>query len=144
MTIISDHLFTIPETEKSALERALLAGTAAMLDKLCSYAHNQLPGGEYWEPDPHTKDVLSKLDPSNDICESLLGLNDYLTTAVHNLDQAARSNMVQVKKNKTIKSLNSLPEDCQSSIMSLAIEERKSVARKLKAGDQEFQERAPK
>ena len=58
-------------------------------------------------------------------------------TAVRNLDQAARSNMVQAKKNKTIKWLNSLPEDCQSSVVSLAMEERKSVARKLKAGEQE-------
>ena len=32
--VIANHLFTIPETEKSALEKALVAGSAAMLEKL--------------------------------------------------------------------------------------------------------------
>ena len=38
------------------------------------------------------------LEPSNDFCESMLGLNDYLTTAIPNLAQESRSNLVAVKK----------------------------------------------
>ncbi len=70
-----------------------------MKDKLCSYAADQLPGGCYWEPeDKEGEVILSELRPSNDVCESILGLNDYLTTAIPNLHQMARSNLVQVKK----------------------------------------------
>ena len=47
-----------------------------MLEKLSSYARNQLPGGIYWEPEQSIKDVLGQLKPSNDVCESVLGLND--------------------------------------------------------------------
>ena len=32
-----------------------------------------------------------ELKPSNDLCESILGLNDYLTTAIPNLHQLSRS-----------------------------------------------------
>ena len=113
MIIIADHLFTI---EKRAQERTVLT---AMLDKLCSYAHNQLPGGYYWEPDPH---ILSKLDPSNDICQSALGLNEYLTTTVRNLHPSCSEQHGAGQKNKTMKWLNTLPEDCQSSVATLAME----------------------
>ncbi len=62
--------------------------------------------------------------PSNDVCESILGLNDYLTTAVPNLHQLARSNLVQVKKNKTLKWLSNLQENNQSAIVNLAVKEK--------------------
>ena len=70
-----------------------------MREKLCSYAKDQLPGGQYWDADRSVKDVLCQLTPSNDVCESILGLNDYLTTAIPNLHKMSRSNLVQVKKN---------------------------------------------
>ena len=73
-----------------------------MKEKLCKYAHSLLPGGKYWEPDLNTKAVLLQLKPSNDLRESILGLNDYLTTAIPNLNQLSRSNLIQVKKNKTM------------------------------------------
>ena len=68
-----------------------------MKDKLCNYAHSMLPGGKYWEADPAIEAVLRQLKPSNDLCESILGLNDYLTTAIPNLHQLSRSNLIQVK-----------------------------------------------
>ena len=49
-----------------------------MKKKLLSYAQNQLPGGKYWDPDENVKAILKSLKPNNDICESILGLNDYL------------------------------------------------------------------
>ena len=61
-----------------------------MKEKLSSYAQYQLPGCCYWEPDEQVQDNLHELKPSNDVCESMLGLNDYLTTAIPNLHQMAR------------------------------------------------------
>ena len=73
-----------------------------MNTKLTTYAKNQLPGGKYWKPEPAIKAILKQLKPNNDVCESILGLNDYLTTAIPNLHQLIRSNMIQVKKNETM------------------------------------------
>lgn len=70
---------------------------------------------------------ICELKPSNDVCESILGLNDYLTTAVPNLHQLARSNLVQVKKNKTLKWLSNLQENNQSAIVNLAVKQRRHV-----------------
>ena len=64
-----------------------------MREKLCTYACNQLPGGKYWDPEPDVRMELTKLKPTNDLCESILGLNDYLTTAIPNLHQMSRSNL---------------------------------------------------
>ena len=96
------------------------------------YAQNQLPGGKYWDPDPAVKATLKKLKPSNDLCESILGLNDYLTTAIPNLHQMTRSNLIQVKKNKTMQWLNQLPHDQQRTIVKLAIQRRGEVAKHFK------------
>ena len=67
MSTITDHLFTVPESEMCALKEAVIIGASAMLDKLCSYAQNQLPGGIYWEPEQSIKDVLNRLKPCNRI-----------------------------------------------------------------------------
>ena len=80
-----------------------------------------LPGGKYWEPDQCTKAVLQ---PSNDLCESILGLNDHLTTAIPNLHQL--SNLIQVKKNKTIEWFR------QHSIVELAVRRSAEVAKRYK------------
>ena len=73
------------------------------------------------------KNVLSELKPSNDLCESILGLNDYLTTAFPNLHQMARSNLIRLKKNKTMKWLYNLPEGEQEELIDLAVTRRKAV-----------------
>ena len=93
-----------------------------MNEKLCTYAQSNLPGGIYWDPPEEVRIVLSGLKPSNDLCELILGLNDYLVTAIPNLHQDARSNMTQVKKNKTIKWLDELPEKQQLEVVELAVE----------------------
>ena len=63
----------------STLFPLLVSGVIKMKEKLCSYAQNNLPGGIYWEPDSEIKRVLSEVKSSNDFCELMLGLNDYLT-----------------------------------------------------------------
>lgn len=83
-------------------------GAAAMKAKLLTYAASQLPGGKYWEPEPQVETVLCQLRPNNDLCESILGLNHYLVTALPNMTQQTRSNLIEVKKNKTLGWLESL------------------------------------
>ena len=132
MSAVVNSLFDVPENEEPSLKVLLKSGASTMLDKLCGYAASQLPGGIYWEPQDSIRKVLSQLQPSNDICESVLGLNDYLTTALPNLDQVSRSTLVQVKKNKTLKWLGTLPLQQQNSILNLAVKRRKEVSESSK------------
>lgn len=95
--------------------------------KICSYAADQLPGRRYWNPDKQVKDVLCQLQPSNDICESILGLNDYLTSALPNLHQMSCSNLVQLKKNKTMTWLSEFPCEKQTAVIDIAVKRRRQV-----------------
>ena len=112
----STHLFPL-----------LAAGAGKMYEKLTTYARNHLPGGKYWEPTPDVESVLRNLKPNNDICESILGYNDFLTTAVPNMHQLTRSTLVEVKKNKTLQWLQDLPEDEKHAVKKLAQEKRGEV-----------------
>ena len=48
-----------------------------MRDSLHSYPKDFLPpSGKYWDPSEDVKKILQQIRPSNDICESILGLND--------------------------------------------------------------------
>ena len=105
----------------------LSSGATAMKEKLVVYASSQLPGGAYWDPDPEVKSILSTIKPTNDLCESILGLNDYLTTAIPNMTQFTKSTMVAVKKNKTIKWLQTLPEAQQDDLTLFAMQKRRDV-----------------
>ncbi len=69
---------------------------------------------------------MTKLKPTN---ESLLGLNDYLSGAIPNMHQVTRSNMIQVKKNKTIKWLHDLPSAEQDNVIELAVRRRAEVSK---------------
>ena len=118
---VYDTLFADVKVDASYLHSLLVKGATTMKEKLCSYAADQLPGGRYWNPDKQVKDVLCQLQPSNDICESILGLNDYLTTALPNLHQMSRSNLVQLKKNKTMMWLSQLPSEMQTAVIDMAV-----------------------
>lgn len=125
--VVYDVLFEDVNVDASYLQSLLVKGATSMLEKLCSYAADQLPGGRYWNPDKEIQDVLCQLHPSNDVCESVLGLNDYLTTAVPNLHQMSRSNLVQLKKNKTMKWLSQLPNEKQTAVIDMAVKQRRQV-----------------
>ena len=103
---ISKRLFEKDDWDEGMLLTRLSHGCKSMADKLITYARDQLPGGRYWDPEPETKEILNKLEPNNDLCESILGLNDYLFTAIPNMDQLTRSNIVQIKNNKTMEWLD--------------------------------------
>ena len=93
---IEDRIFTIDEWDSTLLYPLLTAGATEMKEKLCTYAKDQLPGGKYWEPEPAVEAVLRSIKPNNDLCESILGLNGYLTTALPNMHQMTCSNLIQV------------------------------------------------
>ena len=137
---IYDKVFEETGDESSILLPMIICGVTKVKEKLMVYAEKHLSGGEYWNPDPVVRKVLTELKPSNDFCESILGLNDYLTTAIPNLTQAARSNLVQVKKNHTMQWLDSLPEDQQVELLDLAVQERP----KLVAAQNQFQKEIDK
>ena len=126
---VEQRLFEQDEWDASLLYPLVAAGIAEMKEKLGTYAQNQLPGGKYWEPEPAIKVILKEIKPSNDLCESILGLNDYLTTAIPNMHQMSRSNLIQAKKNKTMQWFHKLPQNQQKAIVDLAVKRREEVKR---------------
>ena len=117
--LLHHNLFQRDNLDDKILE-VIAKGATMMEQKLQNYAANQLPGGKYWSPTPKVKAVLSEISPSNDICESILGLNDYLSTAIPNTHQQTRSNLTQIKKNRTITWLEELPQQQQDTVVQLA------------------------
>ena len=55
-----------------------------------SYAKDQLPGGKNWDPPPNIAKILRQIEPSNDVCESILGLNDWLQTSMPGTSQLTK------------------------------------------------------
>ena len=135
---IYDNLFDMCKDCTTTLYPLLINGADSMREKLCTYAHSQLPGGEYWDPEPQVKNLLCCIKPSNDVCESILGLNDYLTTAIPNLHQMARSNLIAVKKNKTLSWLSEISEKEQHAVINLAVKQRRQVFAETKQKDKEI------
>ena len=120
-------LFEESKNDLSILYPMITTGAKKMKEKLLAYAEKQLPDGEYWNPEPAVRKLLMELKPSNDFCESILGLNDYLTTAIPNLTQASKSNLVQLKKNHTLQWLDTLPKEQQIEVLDLAVQEKPKV-----------------
>ena len=129
---VEQRLFEQDEWDASLLYPLLTAGIAQMKEKLGTYAQNQLSGGKYWAPEPAIEAILREIKPNNDLCESILGLNDYLATAIPNMHQMSRSNLIQAKKNKTMQWFHKLSQDQKSTIVELAIKRREEVKRQDK------------
>ena len=124
---IYDKLF-INETEHvDIITPRVKAAADSMTSKLKDYKKDQLPGGKHWEPTDDIKDILRQLQPNNDICESILGLNDWLSNQMPNLCQKTKSTLVEVKKNKTMTWLQNLPDERRTDIIDLAQKKRRSV-----------------
>ena len=136
---IEEVIFSSEETDECLLYPLLTSGASKMNAKLSSYAQNQLPGGKYWEPEPDVERILKSLKPNNDVCESILGLNDYLSMVMPNLHQMSKSNLVQAKKNKTMQWLNALPSDQQHNIVELARTSRAKVRKAYKSAEEDRQ-----
>lgn len=136
---IEEVIFSSEETDESLLYPLLASGASKMNAKLSSYAQNQLPGGKFWEPEPDVERILKSLKPNNDVCESILGLNDYLSIVMPNLHQMSKSNLVQAKKNKTMQWLDALPSDQQHDIVELARKSRFEVKQAYKSAEEDRQ-----
>ena len=61
--------------------------------------------------------------------KSTLGLNDYLTTRIPNLNQRSIPNLVEIKKNHSIMWLNSLDDTTQAKLINLATDLRQPVSK---------------
>ena len=98
-----------------------------MKDKLTDYKKDQLPEGKYWAPDDNVRQILRELKPHNDICESLLGLNDWLTAPLVNAKQHTKSVLIEGKHNKTMEWLETVDKD---KVIDLAVSERQAVQKR--------------
>ena len=59
-----------------------------------------------------------------------MGLNDYLSTATPNMHQLTGSNLVEIKKNKTMKWFQELPQNERQVVSYLAKKSRGDVMKK--------------
>lgn len=121
---IYDKLFITENTDKELLLPRVQAAAEHMAAKVSEYKKDQLPGGKYWHPTKEVELLLKQLLPNNDICESILGLNDWISTQKPNLCQKTKSTLVEVKKNKTMMWLGTLTEKKRDAIVSLAQKKR--------------------
>lgn len=60
-----NYLLSSTHTITDGNNEMLQSEAAAMREKLHAYASSQLPGGQYWDPQP---DIKKELDKSNDLC----------------------------------------------------------------------------
>ena len=112
----------------------------AMVSKLTDYMKDYLPGGKYWEPSEDVKQILSKLKPHNDACESVLGMNDWLTTAFPKMSRQARSALIEVANNQTIEWLKMQLPDCQEEIIALATTKRHEIAKERRLHEERLKQ----
>ncbi len=118
--------------EEEGTDRVLTfiqTGAAAMATKMKTYQADQLPGGRLWQPTGKVREVCSTLKPTNDACESALGLNDWLQSNTSNFSQRTTSAMVEVMKNATLTWFEKQSEAFQASVVNLAVKQANKVLR---------------
>ena len=129
---IYNSLASMDEIQPELILPRIKVAAEHMLTKLCEYKKDQLPGGKYWNPTQQQEDVLKQLLPNNDICESILGLNDWITNNTPNLNQFTKSTLVEVKKNKTMTWLTSLTKERNCTVINTAQQKRISMEIKIR------------
>ena len=72
---VRKRLYQSDSFDGTELYPRILEASKAMLSKLTDYMKDYLPGSKYWEPSEDVCQILSKLKPHNDACESVLGMN---------------------------------------------------------------------
>ena len=106
-----DEQYTFPLVERAA---------KYMAEKLRLYKADQLPGGRLWFPCDAVKKALAHVEPTNDLCEGILGLNDWLQKVTPNLSQRTVSTMVEVLRNSTLPWFLKQDKDMRDRIINLA------------------------
>ena len=101
--------------------------------KLHVFAKDYLPSGKYWDPPDDIKGILQQIRPSNDICESILGLNDWLqSTIMTNVSQRTKRNLIEAKKNKSLPWLDIQATEEQHKVIEMATKHRETVKNESK------------
>ncbi len=100
-----------------------------MLDKIRIYKAEQLPGGKLWNPSTDTRKALENIQPTSDLCEGILGLNDWLRKRTPNFSQWTVSGMVEVLKNSTMPWFWKQNRDTKDKIINLAKKRSDQVRR---------------
>ena len=111
-----------------------------MMEKLINYKADHLPGGRYWEPSGEVREILASLKPHNDSSESVLGMNDWLTTAFPSMHQQTRSTLIEMSTNKTVEWLAKQPSDRRNLITSFAASKRKRSQKQRHQAQQALEE----
>ena len=95
---IRSRLYSHDDFDESCTFPLIKKASERMLDKLKTYKAEQLPGGKLWNPDQATRKALANTQPTNDLCEGILGLNDWIQKHIPNFNQRTVSGMVEVLK----------------------------------------------
>ena len=101
-THVRARLYTEDRYDNTLTFPLLKTAVETMAQKLRVYKADQLPGGKMWNPPDDVRKAVEELEATNDVTESILGLNDRLQKAVPNLAQRKVSTLVEVAKNSTI------------------------------------------
>ena len=124
--ILCQRMFSPDQWDQKLIE-LIERGAVEMRKKLHTYAKDYLPSGKYWDPPKHIENILSQIQPSNDICESILGLNDWLHGSMTTACQLTKRNIIEAKKNKSLVWLNSQSEEQQHKAIQMAVKQRVEV-----------------
>ena len=111
-----------------------------MMEKLMNYKADQLPGGRYWEPTGEIREIMASLKPHNDNSESVLGMNDWLTTTFPNMHQQTRSTLIEMSTNKIIEWLAKQPSDRCNLVTDFATSKRKESQKQQHQAQQALEE----
>jgi len=106
-----DEEYTFPLVQRAAEH---------MAETLTSYKADQLPGGKLWSANDRVKKALADVTPTNDLCEGILGLNDWLQKVTPNLSQRTVSTMVEVLRNSTMPWFLQQDKETKDKIINLA------------------------
>ena len=129
---IRSRLYSHDDFDESCTFPLIKKASERMLDKLKNYKAEQLPGGKLWNPDTDTRKALAKIQPTNDLCEGILGLNDWLQKRTPNFSQRTVSGMVEVLKNSTMPWFWKQNKDFKDKIIILAKKRSNQVIREEK------------
>lgn len=82
-----------------------------------------------WNPSAETRKALDRIPPTNDLCEGILGLNDWIQKRTPNMGQRTVSGMLEILKNATMPWFCKQSRDFRDQIITLAKKRSEEVKR---------------
>lgn len=117
---VRNRLYESDSFDDSLVLPMVQTASIEMADKVRKYKADQLPGGKLWEPSSEIREKLKDTDPTNDLYESVLGLNDWLQKRNPNYSQRTVSTMVEVLRNATMPWFVKQEREMKNKIIKLA------------------------